>query len=353
MPASATEREAAVRAAFKAQTYWCANFGSPFTSRLCSALGKRIDRSTATGCRLLDWRGDPDPEVDNLPARLCGAFHFLVRRGEAPALAALYPPAALPSEEELWAAASPLLEEQEPVFHDFLHNPPQTNEVGRSAVLMSGLLMLAARFRLPMHLFELGSSGGLNLALDQYGYDLGGLRTGKPGSALTLTPQWKGSRPPEAGVEILSRRGVDLSPRDLRRDGERLLAYVWADQRERIARLEMALAIASADSPPVDRGDAADWLERVLPGAPAEGAVRVVLHSIAFQYFPAETQARIEALIERLGAESEAAGPLAWLRFEHTLGGETATLRLRIWPNGEDTLLAFAQAHGASVDWRA
>jgi hypothetical protein len=290
------------------------------------------------------------PEADNLPARTCGAFHALVRRGEAPALAALYPPGPLPEEAALWAAAAPLLGEREEVFHDFLDSAPQTNEVGRSAVLTSGLLVVAERFGMPLRLFELGSSGGLNLLLDRYGYDLGGLRTGDLASPLTLAPAWTGPPPPAAQVRVSARRGVDLSPRDVRAEGERLLAFVWADQRERIERLEKALAIASADPPRVEQGEAADWLERVLPEAPRGGAVRVVMHSVAFQYFPPGTQQRIAALMERLGAEADEAAPLAWLRYEQAAGDAEASLRLRTWP-GEDLLLAWAHAHGSSVRW--
>jgi hypothetical protein len=152
-------------------------------------------------------------------------------------------------------------------------------------------------------------------------------------------------------VRIVERRGVDISPLDVRRDGERLLAFVWADQLDRISRLEAALAVASADPPPVEHGDAAEWLERALPAAPAEGAVRVVLHSIAFQYFPAETQGRIVELIERLGREAGEAAPLAWLQYEHLPGDKQASLRLRCWPGGEERQLAWAHGHGASVEW--
>jgi hypothetical protein len=152
-------------------------------------------------------------------------------------------------------------------------------------------------------------------------------------------------------VSIAARRGVDIAPLDPRLDGERLLAFVWPDQRDRMARLEAALAIASADPAPVDRADAAEWLERMLPVAPAAGGVRVVLHSIAFQYFPAATQRRIEALIERTGAGAGADTPLAWLRFEQSPGEPAAALRLRTWPGGEDRLLARAQGHGVAVEW--
>jgi hypothetical protein len=136
------------------------------------------------------------------------------------------------------------------------------------------------------------------------------------------------------------------------RDGERLLAFVWADMRERIARLEAALAIAAADPPRVEQGDAADWLERILPAAPGKGAVRVVYHSVAYQYFPAPTRQRIETLMHRLGGEATADAPLAWLRYEQQPGEPIQSLRLRTWPGG-DRLLAWVHPHGAEVDWLA
>jgi hypothetical protein len=345
-------REEAVRAAFASQAGWCERLGSPFTARLVAVFGARLDRGTSAGRRILAWPGDPAPEADNVPGRLAGAFHYLVRLGRAPGLAALYPPAPIPEEAALWAEAAPLLAAHQETILPFLRRAPQTNEVGRSAVLMSGLLAAAARFAMPVRLFELGSSGGLNLLLDRYGYDLGGRRAGDPASTLQLAPAWKGPPPPAADVRVLSRAGVDVSPIDLMRDAERLLAFVWADQRERIARLERALAIAALDPPEVERGDAAEWLERVLPAAPREGALRVVFHSVAYQYFPAGTQRRIEALLDRLGSEADARAPLAWLRYEQQPGEPLQSLRLRTWP-GEDRLLAWVHPHGAEVQWMA
>ena len=342
--------EEAARAAFASQAIWCERLGSPFTARLVKLLGERLDRTTAVGARVLAWPGDPAPQADGVPLRLAGALHAHVRRGDAPALAALYPPAPIPDEAALWREITPLLGSE--AILSFLDQPPQTNEVGRAAPLMAGLLTVADQFRLPLRLFELGASAGLNLLLDRYAHDLGGARAGDPASRLQLKPTWTGPPPPHAEIRVLSRAGVDLNPLRLPEDGERLLAYVWPDQQDRLARLKAALAIGAADPPHVEQGDAADWLERTLPAAPRHGAVRVVFHSIAWQYFPAATQQRIEALMHRLGAEASPQAPLAWLRYEQQPADPRHSLRLRTRP-GEDRLLAWLHPHGAEVEWVA
>ncbi|HEX8263053.1 MAG TPA: DUF2332 family protein [Allosphingosinicella sp.] len=346
MPGSATEE--AVRAAFARQAHWAEALGSPFMVRLCRLLGERLDRKTELGRRVLDWPGEPDSLADALPLRLTGGLHALVRRGRAPGLAACYPPRPLPDEEALWAAVRPVL--GDPELMPWLDGPPQTNEVGRSAVLMAGLLVVADLFPQPVELLELGASAGLNLLLDRYGYDLGGLRAGDPASPLQLKPDWMGDRPPAARVEVAGRRGVDLRPLDPRRDGERLIAYVWPDQRRRLAQLEAALAIARAEPAPVERGDAAGWLESRLAEPAAAGVTRVVFHSIAFQYFDEASKARIAAAMARSGAAAAAGRPLAWLRYEHDPRDERLTLRLRTWP-GQESLLAYAHPHGSLVHW--
>lgn len=349
MPASATEREAAVRAAFADQARWCTELGSPFTAHLCSLVAERLDRSTELGRRVLDWPGEPAGSGDALAIRLCGGLHALVRGGEAPRLAALYPHNPAPSPDVLWASLEPVLANS--ALLPWIEGAPQTNEVGRSAVLMGGLLAVAERFAQPLELLELGASAGLNLNLDRYAYSLGGLDTGYAASAVRLQPGWKGPPPPVAQVEVAARRGVDLNPVDPRRDAERLLAYVWPDQRERLARLEAALAIAVEAPPPVARGDAAKWLDARLAEKTLPGITRVVLHSVAYQYFPDEAQARIVAAMEGAGARATEAQPLAWLRFELVPGDGKYSLRLRTWPDGEDRLLAWVHPHGTEISW--
>jgi hypothetical protein len=193
-------------------------------------------------------------------------------------------------------------------------------------------------------LLELGASAGLNLVLDRYGYELGGRQAGDPASPLRLCPEWKGPPPPAAEVAIAARRGVDLRPPG---DPARLLAYVWPDQRERLAQAEQAIALRGADPPPVDTGDAAEWISRQLAEPPAEGVARIVMHSVAYQYFPPATQARVTSAIAAAGERQ----PLGWLRMEKRPEDERYSLRLRLWPGGEDRLLAWTHPHGRSVSW--
>ena len=340
--------EAEIRDSFAQQAGYCTQLGAPFTALLCETLGKRLDRRTTVGRCVLDWRGDPGPFADGLALRLCGGLHFLARSGAAPGLARLYPPAPTPEAETLWAALIPALADEG--LATWLDHAPQTNEVGRSAVLMSGLLVIAHRFRLPIRLYELGASAGLNLLLDRYCYELGGLKTGDPASGVKLEPEWKGPPPPSASVKVIGRRGTDLNPARLPDEGARLLAYVWPDQPERLARLEAAVAIAAANPPQVDRAGAADWIEEKLALEPEAGVTRVVMHSVAFQYFDADSQQRVTAQIEATGERASATAPLAWLRYELEPKAQRPSLRLRTWPGGEE-LLAWTHPHGRSVQW--
>jgi hypothetical protein len=343
------DTEAKVRASFAEQAAWCARLGSPFTARLCEALAAGLDLAGAVGARALAWPGDPSPSADALALRLCGGLHALVRSGAAPGLASLYPPAPLPDADLLREALAPLLERD--ALLPWLERAPQTNEVGRSAVLMAGLRVVASRFGQPIELYELGASAGLNLQLDKYGYDLGGLAGGDPESPVRLTPRWAGPPPPVAEPRIAGRRGVDLHPLDVRRDRDRLLAYLWPDQLRRLELAQAALDIAAADPPPVDAGDAADWIEARLAPAGLDGVTRAVIHTVAFQYFPSSVQARVARHIERAGAAATPGSPLAWLRFEKLPGDERYSLRLRTWP-GREELLAWAHPHATEVRWR-
>jgi hypothetical protein len=215
--------------------------------------------------------------------------------------------------------------------------------------------VVAALTGLPLRLFELGCSAGLNLNLDRFGYDLGGLLAGDPQSAVQLRPVWTGAPPPVTDVRVVSRCGVDINPLDVsaRQVRERLMAFVWPEQAERVARAEAAIALAVASPPAIEQGDAASWLESRM--AVEAGAATVVYHSIAFQYFPATTKARLAAHLAAMGMLASPMAPLAWLRFEMDDASAAAlpTLRLTMWQGGaaKERLLARAHPHGTFVHW--
>lgn len=350
--------EADVRAAFAKQAAICAASGAPFTGRVCGLIGERLDRSGEIGRRVLDWAGNPSHEGDALPLRLAGGLHGLARAGSDPGLTAVYPPNAAPGEDDvLWQIVAGSLVSHAPQLDRWLDGPPQTNEVGRSAGLMGGLLVLAERFGAPFALYELGASAGLNTRLDRYGFRLGEVEAGDLASAVRIAPEWRGAPPPSAEVRVARRAGVDLNPLDPGDPAtrERLAAYVWADQRERLTRLEAALEIAAGMAVEVAREDAADWLERRLAVEPETGVCRVVMHTIAFQYFPPDVQARVKAWIEAAGARATGDAPVAWLTFEAEQSGfeRQPVLRLRAWPGGDDVALARGHPHGAWFEWLA
>jgi hypothetical protein len=339
--------------AFGKQAGFCRAFGAPLTGAVCDAAVRACDAGSATGRALIAWPGDA--MADALMMRFTGGCNAMVRAGRAPELAALYPPAEAPPVDALAAALRAVLADpaRDAELCGWLAGPPQTNEVARAGVLMPGLMAIAAATQRPLRLFELGASAGLNLNLDRFGYDLGGVTVGDPGSPVQLAPAWNGPPPPLATVAVAARSGVDINPLDVADAdvGERLMAYVWPDQPERVARAAAAIALAQRYPPPIDRSDAAEWVEAMV--APAAGSTAVVLHSIAFQYFPPATKARIAAHLAGLAARPDA--PVAWLRYEmdDASVAQLPTLRLTLWQGGApaEALLAHAHPHGAFVQW--
>jgi hypothetical protein len=345
-----SERETPIRRSFREQAAICESLGSPFTARLLSALEAQLDSSTEIGRAILGWQGQPGAMGDALALRVAGAFHALARSGTFPALGTIYPPAPALPNHQLRDCVAKTLRGQGAFLLPWLQFAPQTNEVARSAALYLGLMEITRRTRLPVKLLEIGASAGLNLVLDRYEYDFGGRRFGRSGSELKLAPTWEGPVPAEASPEIVARRGCDLAPLDLTRaeHRERLQAYVWADQADRQQRLASAIDLLARAPPVIDCADAADWVAgrislETLYGH-GERIVTVLMHSITFSYLPDAAKARITAHMENMGSHATSAAPLGWLALElHP--DKMARLTLRLWPGGEETVLAVTDPH--------
>ena len=327
------------QAHFLKQAEACEALGSPFTGALLRGLAEQMPDG-AVARRIVDWPSEllgPDA----VALRLAGGLHALVLLGRDAALAACYPPHA----GDLSAVLPPVFATHEAHLLHWLDSAPQTNEIRRAAGLMLGASLLAERFPgLPLQLSELGASAGLNLHFDRYAMQAGGQHFGAADPLLTLQPDWQGDLPPQAAFRIAEARGVDLNPlrTDVPEDMLRLRSYIWADQPDRMARLDAALA---ADVPRVDRGDAAAWLEARL-ASPAAGRVHMVYHTIAWQYFPEATKARCEAALARAGAAATPEAPLARLSMEDDGQRPGAALTLTTWPDGQSQVLARIDFHG-------
>jgi hypothetical protein len=328
----------------------CTTLGSPFMGRLMTLLHDRLEAGSPVADRVLSWPGDCSPLADSVPLRLAAGLHALVLQGKAPPLAAAYPPHEA-GDEALWQAVSSALREHEAHMQRWLDSPPQTNELRRSAGLIAAGHWLRAQTGLPIALSELGASAGLNLNWDRYALEIGDRRYGPADAVLTLTPEWRGELPPLCPPEIASRRGVDLNPIDAgTAEGQlRLLSYLWPDQSDRLERTRAALTLPPA---PVDRADAIDWLQGRLTD-PREGRLHMIYHTIAWQYFPAGTQARGRRMIEDAGASATDTAPLAWLRMEADGQEPGAALDLRLWPGDRHIPLGRIDFHGRWVDWTA
>lgn len=335
--------------AFERQQRACAALGSPFMARLCALLAARLTPECPLTRRLFDWPGDPGPSGESLPLRLAGALHALRLQGHA-GLAAVYPPHEV-DDARLWQAVHTALREDRTFIERFIDSAPQTNEVRRAAAMIATGHWLAARHALPIDMLELGASAGLNLMWDRYALQIGDAHLGPQTPVLTLTPEWRGALPPRTAPQIMARAGVDLNPIDVRDPAarQRLLAYLWPDQPERLALTRAAIAAA----PPLpERADAIDWLGARL--APVPGRLRLIYHTIAWQYFPAAVQARGTALIEAAGQRADDHTPLAWLSYEaDDTGKPGAALVLRLWPGDLRLALGRADFHGRWIDWQA
>ena len=344
-------RQAVIRASFRKQAAACLDLGSPFMAQLCNLLAERLDETDPVGTAVLNWSGDPAGTKDALALRLAGCLHALVLNNQSETLKAVYPPRHS-SDDALWAACQETFADHALFILERLKSAPQTNEIRRSSVLVPGFLTIAALFKMPLVLSELGASAGLNMLSDTLSFNFGGQHVGPEGSPVHLSPEWTGPLPPLADVQIVERGGCDLNPLSTGSadDRLRLLSYLWADQADRITRTRAALDIATLKGISVEKADAIDWLERRL-ATPRSATVHVVYHSIAWQYFPSDVQAKGQSLLEEAGSKATGDKPLAHLQMESDGKPEGAAITLQVWPNGEKHGLGRADYHGRWVKW--
>jgi hypothetical protein len=331
----------------------CVGLGSPMYGNMLDRVAADVEAGGVFAAILSGH--DDDPGRLALPLRLLGGLHRLALDGRAPALRRWYPSTGGHWDAEAaWPDIALTAADYTDHLRAALDQPPQTNEVGRSAALIGGLLTLVHRFGLPIRLFEIGCSAGLNLRADHYRYRYPGGQWGPADSPVTIDDAWRGQLPVPTAVQIVERHGYDIAPLNATsRDGElTLLSYVWPDQPARLDRVRGAISIARRIPAPLRRGNAVDAVAGLSVAA---GALTVLWHSIMWQYLSAEEQAAVQTGIDALGDHARADSPFAHLTLEP--GRRTPDspveflVRTRSWPGGDDRILAACSPHGPPVTW--
>jgi hypothetical protein len=331
--------------------------GSAFSAALLERAADDLEAGGAVSALASPWAGASRETAlaDAVPLRWLGAVHDLALSGEDEALVAAWPAPGRPGDEAgAWTAVAAAMARDPERFAHFMRHEPQTNEARRSVCLLGGFLEAARATRLPLRTFELGASAGLNQLWDHYHYDLGAAGSwGDPAAAVRIDTDWRGPPPPlDAPIRVLGRAACDRAPIDLSdaAAARRLRAYIWADQFDRLARLDAAVALARAQGVRVEAADALAFVQAKV--APEAGVLTVVYHSVFWQYLPAETQAGLAEAIASIGARASAEAPLAWLRMEpRPQNLAEMEIRLTLWPDAADRRLARCDPHGRWLEW--
>lgn len=336
----------------RVQAQSCAAMGSPLYGLLLDRAADDCDAGGPTW-RILRPHAAPG-RADALALRLMAAVHRLVLQRRAPRLATHYPSVGGTADRAtVWPAFHATLEQHAEALTGLVARPCQTNEVGRSAALAVGLVDVVLRTRMPLRLLEVGASAGLNLRCDHFRIGGGGAALGDPASPVDLSSHWA-MPPPEVPdhLTVVDRRGCDLAPVDpTTADGRlRLTASVWADQRERLARLTGALAVAARVPATVDAASLDDWTIGQLGDLPA-GVATVVVHSVVLEYLDDDTRRRFVAALRRAGERATPDRPLAWVRLEPVSALRHHGVQVTAWPGGWTRTLARCGAHGTEVTW--
>ncbi|MEQ1689564.1 MAG: DUF2332 domain-containing protein [Sphingopyxis sp.] len=322
------------------QAEHCRRNDAPVTARIIEAQLALMAGDTMCGARIANWPGLP--LEDAMPLRLAGGYHHLLLTGDDVRLAPVYR-GEVTDQADVDAIVAAVTAKHDARLLPWLDGPPQTNEAGRSASFMAGLLWLSGKVGPRFELNELGASAGINTMMERYHYDLGGVTAGPVESPMQIKPEWRGSAPPQAEVEVISIQGCDQAPVDLSDPAAamRVKSYVWPENDARLARMDAAIAFAAQKKPDVVRAD-----------AQAEGVTRVFNHSIVWQYIPEARRTKIEQAIFAAGADATLRCPLAWMILETNRATFKHELRVRYWPGPEQWhMLAHAHAHGAWVEW--
>ena len=328
-----------------------------------SPLYERICESVAQADDVLDLALDA-PRPGQQPNVLLAAVHFLLLGGLAHPLGEVY---AARSADDPGTLFCDLVRSHRVEIASLLATRrTNTNECGRTAVLVPGLQWVADRLGGPIALLDAGTSAGLNLNLDRYLIDYGdGRTTGPSDASVRVVCEVSGGAPIRSEVPpIVGRVGLDQSPVDLSDEDQArwLLACVWPDTG-RLARTEGAIALARQHPHELMEGDMVTDLSRAADRLPVDAPL-CVMTSWAVAYLSRSQRSGFVDALEALSTSR----PVAWLSAEapgvvdglpelppgkDREGISPSVLGCTVFDHGrrEAHVLGRCHPHGSWLDW--
>jgi hypothetical protein len=334
-----------------------------------SPLYEAISRAVAADERVLTLAAGA-PLYGRQPNVLLAAAHHLVLGGVTGELADIYR-GQRPTTRAGAAFGEFVLDHREEVAQLLATRRTNTNECGRSAVLVPALRWVADRLGEPLVLLDAGASAGLNLQLDRYRIDY----RPQPGpvgpdeSPVVIACELEGDAPVAAGAPTIAARcGLDRAPVDLRDPEEARwqLACVWPDTG-RLERTRAAIELAQQHPVEVVEGDVVDDLAAAVASRlPAPPTPLCIVTTWTLAYLRRGDRLRFADAVASLARDrdvvwvsAEAAGVVAAIEPpppDPREGTRPSVVGAVLHRAGADaptaTVLATCHPHGSWLHWR-
>ncbi len=167
--------------------------------------------------------------------------------------------------------------------------------------------------RQPLEILEIGASASLNLSFDAYRYDLGqGLSWGRPTPRSPSTPNGAASRHRSTlrfeSLHVRAATSIRSIQANLR------TAPGFSPMCGQIRPIDCGAprprSIGRRPDRKIEKADAVEWVAAKLAEPQEAGTTRVLFHTIVWDYLPAPSKARIDALVAAAAARATGERPL-------------------------------------------
>ena len=268
------------------------------------------------------------PGTQRRPNLLLAALHYSVLRDQTHSFAGWFKTvggAKSADDPQLQNALSTFVQERFDELKELVSKgATQTNEVGRSALVLPALATLGDEQSKTVAIVEIGTSAGLNLRPNAYAITY----SNPDGTSTTVGPSESPVRIatnssqspgplPFTAIEALrlgSPIGVDLNPLDPTDDFQArwLCALIWPDDTTRFLRLRAALNYAADHPIDIVQGDAVATVGAHIASIPDE-EYPVVVTTWVLTYL---TEPQRRAFSEELDKAAQTRD-FAWIAMEH------------------------------------